>query len=63
LNYQAKGRVNISRLRKFAIEELPRNWVLREVLIAEDEEVELSVFLARVPLWLRLSTLRGGSNK
>jgi len=63
LNSHTRGRVNIGRLRKFALEELPRNWVLREVLITEDEEIDVSTFLARMPLWLRLSALRAGDNK
>jgi hypothetical protein len=63
LNDQIKGHLNISRLRKFALDELPRNWALREVLLAENEEIDTSVFLALLPLWLRLSALGGGQGR
>jgi hypothetical protein len=52
-----KHNVNIKRLKKFALEELP-NSPLREILLAEgSDEVDILTFLARLPIWLRLAKL------
>jgi len=59
----AKGKVNITRLKKSAQEHLPRNWPLREVLPAENEEIGISTFLARLPVWLQLDRLKGVDDK
>jgi hypothetical protein len=58
-----RAQVNIRRLREFAFNELPKDWALREILLAESEEMEISVFLARLPLWLRLSIIKDGAHK
>jgi len=52
--------VNISRVKKFAFE-LPKDWPLREILLAEKDEISLSAFLERLPIWLQLSMLKGAS--
>jgi len=52
--------VNIQKLKKFALEKLPKNSALREVLISEEDKLDITVFLARLPLWLKLSQLLKG---
>lgn len=56
-------KVNLSRLKTFALEKLPKDWPLREILLAENEEIDVSTFLARLPLYLKLSTLKGVDSK
>jgi hypothetical protein len=58
-----KAKLNIRRLKDFAITKIPKNWVLREILIAETTELEVSTFLARLPIWLQLSALKRGDHK
>jgi len=56
-------KVDIRRLQKFAFSELPRNSVLRNILLAEAREVEVSTFLERLPVWLQLSVLEQGGER
>jgi len=56
----SKAKINIQRLRDFAFSELPKNWILREILIREKSEIEVATFLARLPVWLQLNTLKRG---
>lgn len=51
-------KVDIRRLREFAFTQLPKNSALRDILLAENREIDASTFLARVPIWLRLSRLK-----
>lgn len=55
--------INITKLREYAFTQLPRDSALREVLLAEDGEIDVSIFLARVSVWLRLSALKRGNNR
>lgn len=57
-----KAKISIRKLKDFAYRELPKNWPLREILLLENEEIDVSTFLARLPLWLRLSTLKRGDS-
>jgi hypothetical protein len=57
-----KRMVDIRRLKNFAVKELPSGWVLREILLTENDDIEISQFLSRVPIYLRLSRL-GGENR
>jgi len=59
----SKVKVNITRLKNFALSQLPNDWVLREILLTESQEIDVSTFLARLPVWLQLSTLKRGDNK
>jgi len=52
-----KKRVNISKLKNFAISKLPFGSPLREVLVSEDRELDVNTFLARLPLYLKLNRL------
>ena len=48
-------KVNIQRLKKFALDELS-DCPLREILLAESsDDVDIPTFLARLPIWLRLA--------
>jgi len=53
-----RTKVNIGQLKKFGLEEIPPDWPLREILLAESEELDVSVFLARLPLYLKLSSFK-----
>jgi hypothetical protein len=55
-----KGKINIKKLKQFALENLPQNSVLREVLLSQDDELEIYVFLARLPLFLKLNKTQAG---
>jgi hypothetical protein len=54
--------VNIKKLKEFALEKLPKNSALREILISEEDKMDITVFLARLPLWLKLSKLLKDEN-
>ena len=47
-------RVDIRKLKIFALEKLPKDWPLREVLLAERDELETSELVAKMEIWLRL---------
>jgi hypothetical protein len=56
--------VNIKKLKEFAIHKLPKNSVLRDILISEEDELDINIFLARLPVWLKLSRfLKDGDSK
>jgi hypothetical protein len=55
LNFGDK--IDISRLKNFATNELRAGSVLREVLMTEESEISVNTFLTRLPLYLRLSRL------
>jgi len=49
-----KKTVNLTPLKNLAREQLPLHWITRELILTEDNELDASVFLARLPLYLRL---------
>ena len=51
-----RKKVSLTSLKAFA-ETLPHDWPCREILMAESEELDVSTFLARLPVWLRLIKL------
>jgi hypothetical protein len=53
-----KGKINISKLKQFALESLRPNSVLRDILLSQDDELEIQIFLARLPLFLELSKVQ-----
>ncbi len=53
----SKTKISIRKLKDFAFTQLPKDWPLREILLSENDELEVSVFLARLPVWLRVSRL------
>lgn len=56
-------KVDIHKLKNFALNKIPKDWPLREILISENDELDVSVFLARVPLWLKLSRFSVGEDR
>ena len=50
--------VNIRNLKEFATKQLPKDSALREVLLKEPEEIEVNEFLARLPLYLQLASMK-----
>jgi hypothetical protein len=50
--------VNIEPLKKYALERLPHSSPLRDVLLAEDSNIDVLTFLARLKTWLQLSSLK-----
>ena len=47
-------KLNIKKLKDFAAT-MPRNSVLRDILLSETDEIDVSIFLDRLPIWLRLA--------
>ena len=56
------ARIKMKALKEFASQRLPRNAPLREVLLSEEDELEVDVFLARLPIWLKLSSFLKGDS-
>lgn len=52
----SKLKIDIRKLKNFAISQLPKDWALRDILLGENDTVDVSTFLARLPVWLQLST-------
>ncbi len=48
------ARINTASLRRFALEKLPKESVLRQVILAEKEELTPEEFIARIEIWSRL---------
>lgn len=57
-----RNKIDIGSLKDFVVRRLPRNWILREILLAENEEVDIATFLARMPIWLQLTRTRRGDD-
>lgn len=52
--HREDARINTASLRRYAQEKLPRQSVLREVILGEKEELTHEEFLARIEIWFRL---------
>jgi hypothetical protein len=50
----AQPKVNIRRLKDFAFKEIPRDNLLREILLGERDELEITEFTSKIDIWLRL---------
>lgn len=50
-----ESKVNIRRLKDFASKHLPKNWVLRELVLTEHDELEPSEFCTKMDVWLKLA--------
>ena len=57
-----KAKVNIRQLKNYAFTQLPKTLALREIILSEEDELEVSIFLARLPLYLKLSRFRVGED-
>ena len=49
----SKRKVNIDRLKAFSLE-LPRNSHLREIILAEKNDMDVNEFLLKMDLWMKL---------
>jgi len=52
----------MKKVKEFAYRKLPKNSPLREILLSEEDKLEVSIFLARLPVWLKLSNFLKGEN-
>lgn len=50
----SQPKVNIQRLKDFAFKEIPRDNVLRELLLSERDELETTELTSKIDIWLRL---------
>jgi hypothetical protein len=50
----AQPKVHTQRLKDFAFKEIPRDNVLRELLLGERDELEITEFISKIDIWLRL---------
>jgi len=41
-------------LKEFAFNHLPKDSTLRDIILSEEDEISVSTFLARLPIWLKL---------
>jgi len=46
--------VDIRKLKSFALEELPRSWTLRYILLSEKDILDVNEFLAKTEIWLKI---------
>lgn len=51
----SKRKVNIRRLKNFAMNKIPKDWALHEILLSEHEELDLLEFMAKIDVWLKLA--------
>ena len=58
-----EAKINIRRLKDFAFTRLPKDWALREILLSEEDELDIHIFVARLPVWLKLSRFSVGEEK
>jgi hypothetical protein len=47
-------KVRITRLKDFAVDSLPRDSRLREVILNERDELDAAEFVAKIDVWLKL---------
>lgn len=50
-------KLNLLRLKQFALESLPAESPLRSVLLSEDDQLSVQDFIAKMDLWLKLFSL------
>jgi len=51
----AQATIDISRLKEFALSEIPHDWVLHDLLLSEKTLLSKWEFIAKVDLWLKLA--------
>jgi len=52
--------VNITILKRFALEKLPESSILRESILLENDEIEVKEFLGKLDVWLFLFKKENG---
>ena len=53
-----KKMIDIRSLKEFALREIPPDCPLREILLAEKDEIDADEFIVKVPVFLRLYSLK-----
>jgi hypothetical protein len=48
------GKVNIAGLKRFAYERLPKHWALRDIILAEKDEIPAIEFVPKCEVWMAL---------
>ncbi|MEM2614459.1 MAG: hypothetical protein QXO15_09615 [Nitrososphaerota archaeon] len=51
---KSSKRLSMKSLKDFALNNLPKGSVLREVLLMEKDELEVNEFLIKMDIWLKL---------
>lgn len=54
LNKFDKKTINIQSLKKYAIDKLPHNSILRNIIQSEKQHLTIPEFLAKTEIWLKL---------
>lgn len=54
LRLEANRRVSMRKLKDFAFEKMPKSSPLRDLLLAEDDELDAEAFFAKTDVWLKL---------
>lgn len=54
-------KINITQLKELVAQQFPIESPLRQVLLAEQDELETAIFISRLPIYLRLSSLKKGN--
>jgi hypothetical protein len=52
-------KIDIRRLKEFVLKEIPKDWVLRSLILSEKDEMDVHDFVVKMDYWLKLSR---GSN-
>ena len=47
-------KIDISRIKQFAYNEIPRDYVLRDILLGERDEMDIVEFAIKIGIWLKL---------
>ena len=50
----SREKVDIRNIKLFAIEKLPRNWLLRDLILSEHDLLEVDEFIAKAEVWSKL---------
>ena len=56
------NKIRVQLLKEFALTELPTGWALRDILLAQSNEIDIHTFLARLPIWLQLCSIEVARN-
>ena len=55
----SRSHVYIGHLKRFAIEKLPKDSILKDLLLMEKEELSSHEFLVKIDLWMKLLSYEG----
>jgi hypothetical protein len=55
MDSMSKTKINMRKLKEFAFSELPRSWILREIILSERDELDVFEFIVKVEIWLKLA--------